>query len=153
MRELRHLHHVAPFLIYGIFCSIDQASKTLILEHFADVHREPNMTSRASEYLSKIPFVTCSLIVLNCTVHIVLFFSVMGINQFAISADQVLGGEYYRIITSAFVHGGILHIFMNMSSLLALGSNLETKFGSLKFAFFTMWSILICGTLYVFLSW
>lgn len=111
------------------------------------------MASRASEYLSKIPFITCSLILLNCTVHVVTLFSVMGINQFAISADQVLRGEYYRIITSAFIHGGILHIFMNMSSLLALGTDLEKKFGSLKFAFFTIWSILICGTLYVFLSW
>jgi rhomboid protease GluP len=111
------------------------------------------MASRAAEYLSKIPFITCSLIVLNCTVHVVLFFFVTGINQFAINADQVLSGEYYRIITSAFVHGGIMHIFMNMSSLLALGGDLETKFGSLKFAFFTVWSILICGTLYVFLNW
>jgi rhomboid protease GluP len=31
--------------------------------------------------------------------------------------DSILNGEYYRLITSIFLHGSVLHIFMNMYTL------------------------------------
>lgn len=43
-------------------------------------------------------------------------------------------GEYYRIFTAMFLHGGFLHIFSNMYVLLLLGRTLEKTVGSLKFA-------------------
>lgn len=124
-----------------------------VLVEFVSLLISLAMASRADEFLSQIPFVTRILIVLNCSVHVTLFLSSFGINKLAISAAQVLlRGEYYRIVTSAFVHGGFLHIFMNMSSLIQLGGSLEVQFGSLQFAFLTMWSILLVGALYVLLS-
>jgi rhomboid protease GluP len=40
--------------------------------------------------------------------------------------------EYYRIITGAFTHVEILHLFCNMSSLLNVGTFVESAFGSGK---------------------
>jgi rhomboid protease GluP len=41
-----------------------------------------------------------------------------------------LGGEYWRLLTAAFVHGGFLHIAMNMWCLWSLGRMAERLFGS-----------------------
>ena len=38
--------------------------------------------------------------------------------------------EYYRIITGAFTHVEVLHLFCNMSSLWSVGSFVESAFGS-----------------------
>ena len=43
-------------------------------------------------------------------------------------------GEYWRLITPMFLHGGIFHIFMNSYVLYAFGPNVEQAFGSVKFA-------------------
>ncbi len=42
-------------------------------------------------------------------------------------------GEYYRMITAMFLHGGIIHLVFNMLILHQLGTQLEYFFGSPKF--------------------
>ena len=49
--------------------------------------------------------------------------------------------EYYRLITSVFMHFGISHIMNNMLILFILGDNLERALGHIKYLFF----YLICG--------
>jgi membrane associated rhomboid family serine protease len=43
-------------------------------------------------------------------------------------------GEYYRLITATFLHGGLLHVALNMYVLWILGSMLEPPLGSGRFA-------------------
>ncbi len=43
-------------------------------------------------------------------------------------------GEYYRLVTAMFLHGGIVHIAFNMLILHQLGTQLELFLGSKKFA-------------------
>lgn len=45
----------------------------------------------------------------------------------------ILQGEYYRMVTSLFLHYGILHLAMNMWALWILGRNLESALGPLRF--------------------
>jgi len=56
-------------------------------------------------------------------------------NMFHVGAIRQ-GKQYYRIITSAFLHGNTLHLFFNMFSLYSFGSVLEYYFGSLVFLIF-----------------
>ena len=42
-------------------------------------------------------------------------------------------GEYYRLVTSAFLHDGIFHLAFNMYILWILGQILETGFGRARF--------------------
>lgn len=113
----------------------------------------PAPPSRLHEFLSSVPVITRALLVINVSVHVVIFVFSWSLNRFAISANLVLGsGEYYRVVSAAFVHAGLMHIFMNMSSLLQLGLSLEAHFGSLQFLFLSIWSILIVGMLYVLLA-
>ena len=45
----------------------------------------------------------------------------------------VAAGEYYRLLTSAFLHAGLFHILMNMFALAQLGPALEAALGRLRF--------------------
>ena len=47
---------------------------------------------------------------------------------------RIIGGEYWRLITPVFLHGGIFHIFLNSYILYMLGPNVEQAFGSVRFA-------------------
>ncbi|MDZ7548775.1 rhomboid family intramembrane serine protease, partial [Clostridium perfringens] len=39
----------------------------------------------------------------------------------------------YRLLTSAFLHGGIIHIFFNMSALNIIGREVEAVYGSKRY--------------------
>jgi membrane associated rhomboid family serine protease len=43
-------------------------------------------------------------------------------------------GESWRLLASAFLHGGLVHIGLNMMALLWIGPSLEIALGSLRFA-------------------
>ena len=45
----------------------------------------------------------------------------------------VADGEYYRLLTSAFLHGGVLHLLLNMYALFLFGPQLEAAFGRWRF--------------------
>jgi membrane associated rhomboid family serine protease len=45
----------------------------------------------------------------------------------------VADGEWYRLLTAAFLHAGILHIAFNMLALYILGSLLEPAIGTARF--------------------
>jgi len=51
----------------------------------------------------------------------------------ALVSDGVVGGEYYRIVTSMFLHYGILHLLTNMYALWVLGRSLEGVLGPIRF--------------------
>ncbi len=46
----------------------------------------------------------------------------------------VLNHEYWRLLTTVFLHGGLIHLGMNMWSLLAVGPLVERLYGNLSFA-------------------
>jgi membrane associated rhomboid family serine protease len=46
----------------------------------------------------------------------------------------VRGGQWWRLVTSMFVHGGIVHLGMNMIAIYQCGTMLEPHFGRLRFA-------------------
>lgn len=83
-----------------------------------------------------------------------LFLKLTGASSEAIYI--VLGGNYktftyglsqfYRFITNGFVHGGFMHLFFNLFSLMVLGPLIEKKYGSLKYSIILFGSI-ICGSL------
>ncbi|MBE3001793.1 rhomboid family intramembrane serine protease [Nocardiopsis sp. HNM0947] len=55
--------------------------------------------------------------------------SVLGMHGYSV----YLGGEWYRLITSAFLHGGIFHLLFNGYALFLLGNALERWLGHGRF--------------------
>lgn len=48
--------------------------------------------------------------------------------------ELVAGGEWWRLLTAAFLHGGITHVGFNMYALYLFGPQLEREVGSVPFA-------------------
>lgn len=48
-------------------------------------------------------------------------------------AAVLAGGEYYRLITSAFIHFGLPHLINNMILLICLGSYVERALGKIRY--------------------
>jgi membrane associated rhomboid family serine protease len=104
--------------------------------------------------INGLPPATAFLLGVNVFIHVVVFLSSANLNDLSIAAAPVLErGEWYRLLSSAFVHGGFFHILMNMMSLMQLAPALEQQFGTLPFAAMTAWTIIIEGLLYVSISW
>ena len=55
-------------------------------------------------------------------------------NKFALFGPAVADGDYWRIVTSGFLHAGLLHIGFNMYLLYLLGQMLEPAIGSVRFS-------------------
>jgi membrane associated rhomboid family serine protease len=66
--------------------------------------------------------------------------------------DGVANGEYYRLLTGAFLHANILHIFFNMYALLIVGPTVEAALGRLRFTVLYLISALGGSTLAYLLS-
>lgn len=49
-------------------------------------------------------------------------------------------GEWWRLVTSMFLHGGLLHVAFNSSALFELGKEIESRLGSWRFAFLYLFS-------------
>lgn len=82
------------------------------------------------------PTVTYSLIGVTAVVFGIQF--VVGIGELANEFGMwpfgiALNGEWYRLLTAAFLHGSILHIAFNMYVLFALGPTLERALGHARF--------------------
>jgi rhomboid domain-containing protein 1 len=100
------------------------------------------------------PLITLVLLVVNILIHIIVFLFSIDISPFTFNPYFIVYRyEYYRVFTSAFLHGGILHIAMNMMSLITLGGLLEPTYGSLRFLWITWAAILLAAVNYIFFAW
>ena len=85
--------------------------------------------------------VTIGLVALNMAIFVVALFSPgrLGDAQTLIGLGGNFGprttnGEWWRLVMSTFVHGGLFHLLINMAALLQLGLILERVTGRLLFA-------------------
>ncbi|MDD4970668.1 MAG: rhomboid family intramembrane serine protease [Paludibacter sp.] len=88
-------------------------------------------------------FVSCIILDLNILVFLVMVFAGLGFISFQGSDLLEWGanfkplttdGEWWRLLTSTFLHGGIMHLAANMYGLLFVGIFLEPRIGKTKFA-------------------
>jgi membrane associated rhomboid family serine protease len=77
--------------------------------------------------------VTKVLIGLNALAFLVQQVSQTFTLRFADLPVAVASGEQYRLLTSAFLHGNLLHIALNMYALYLFGPPLEVALGRLRF--------------------
>jgi rhomboid protease GluP len=95
---------------------------------------------------------TAILILVNIIVFLVMIFA--GLNIISPTPQElleiggnrgieVLNGDYWRLLTSTFIHGGLVHVLMNMFGLGLVGILLKRVIGSVKL----IWIYLVCGIL------
>lgn len=96
-------------------------------------------------------YMTLLMIILNCLIFFIhlaggryyraLMATKFGVVPFEIVNvvdlnPKVLGGPYITLITSQFLHGGLLHLLGNMWFLWIFGNNIEDIVGHYRFIFF-----------------
>lgn len=65
--------------------------------------------------------------------------------------ELIQAGQYYRLITAMFLHGGIIHIAFNMYALYSLGNLIENIYGKWKYLLiYFLAGILSTTTSYIF---
>jgi membrane associated rhomboid family serine protease len=77
--------------------------------------------------------VTYTLIAINVLAFILQMASPDLERRLVLWAPAVADGEWWRLITSAFLHYGIMHIAFNMLVLYVMGPQLEQMFGRLRY--------------------
>ncbi|MGU3651714.1 rhomboid family intramembrane serine protease [Mycolicibacterium sp. A43C] len=80
------------------------------------------------------PVITYALIAINIVMFILQMASGRLENELTLWPPAVADGQFYRLITSAFLHYGIAHILFNMYALYVIGPSLERLLGRLRFS-------------------
>lgn len=108
---------------------------------------------------NKKPIITFSLIIINVIIFSLMYLLGNGSTNTKTLIDfganyipLTKSGEYYRLLTSAFLHIGIIHLVVNMYSLFILGTHIEFFYGKLKYIFIYLYSALIGSLFTVILS-
>jgi len=82
------------------------------------------------------PGVLTRAIIAVCVVAFVLeaAFNPAVIARFSMLPPAIADGQYYRLVTAAFLHESLLHIALNMWALWIVGPVVEQAFGRLRFS-------------------
>ena len=104
--------------------------------------KNQNDAVKAEEVFSiKKPIVTYLIILVNIIMFVAMYILGRGSND---SLTLILFGannqelvlnyhQYYRLITSCFLHIGILHLFFNMYALYVIGTQIESFYGKIRY--------------------
>lgn len=79
------------------------------------------------------PVVTYTLIGLSVAAFVLQTVTPGLLGRLALWPPAVAGGDYYRLVTSAFLHYGIVHLLFNMWALYVVGPPLEEWLGRLRY--------------------
>jgi membrane associated rhomboid family serine protease len=94
--------------------------------------RQPKTSFGGREYGAK-PVITYTLIAINVVMFVLETVSRGLKSELVLFAPAVADGEWYRLLTSAFMHYGIAHLLFNMYALYVIGPPLEKWLGRLRF--------------------
>jgi rhomboid protease GluP len=111
----------------------------------------------ARAYFSRATPLTYGILVLNALIYLVMTYAaggnflsnlVTGVDPatlvaFGAKTNELLGqqGEWFRLITPIFIHGGLIHIASNSYALWIVGPQVERLYGSARFVLI----YLLCG--------
>lgn len=80
-----------------------------------------------------VPVVTYTLIAINLLAFVLQMASPDLERQLVLWSPAVADGQWWRLLTSAFLHYGLMHIAFNMLVLYVMGPQLEQTFGRLRY--------------------
>lgn len=110
-----------------------------ITEEIAKKNQESTVKAE-DVFKKKKPYVTMTIIAINVLMFLLMYIigngseDALTLLEFGANLRQLTrAGDYYRLITYAFLHIGIFHLLCNMYSLYIIGSQIENFYGKVKF--------------------
>ncbi len=99
-------------------------------------HNKSDAEKMDEVFRPKVPYVTYGLILLCILCYVVpILFGYYDslVSMFSIYPSAIKAGEYYRLLTAAFLHGNIIHLLFNCYALFVIGSQVESFLGRFKY--------------------
>lgn len=111
---------------------------------FLDITKNIEITNNTTKNRILINEKTATLILISINIIIFLFTAFLSRDIFSINTNVLViygakfgpyieAGQYYRLLTCAFLHGGLIHLLCNMYSLYILGPQINLVYGTLKY--------------------
>lgn len=138
--------------------SFTEEGLQLFIKITNDINQKNKEDAKKAEsiFKKKIPIITYGLIITNILIYVlsILFGNYNEIlNRFCLYGPNIREyGEYYRLITSGFLHGNILHLTLNCYALYIIGSQVESYMGKTKFIIIYLFSLLMGSLMSITLS-
>lgn len=107
----------------------------LFMKITEDINKKNIETSNKAEdvFSKKTPYITYILIFVNILFYVLSIISNSFYNSMVLNPSKILNGEYYRLLSCIFMHGGIIHLICNMYCLYVIGPQIESFFGKIKY--------------------
>lgn len=107
----------------------------LFMKITEDINKKNIETSNKAEdvFSKKTPYITYILIFINILFYVLSIISNSFYNSMVLNPSKILNGEYYRLLSCIFMHGGIIHLLCNMYCLYVIGPQVESFFGKIKY--------------------
>lgn len=135
---------------------LEEKGFDLIIDITKGINEKTEMENKTYEniFKEKKIIVTNILIALNVIIFLVLYaLSGTNLDVYALLnfgglfTPYVVRGEIWRLITSGFLHGGIIHLLFNMYSLYLIGTQVENFIGKWKYITIYFVSMISAGLL------
>ena len=159
-----------PFLPLGVFSVEDKERLLLTVNQGLQQFRPPDGAGHAVkntaaeerafheelEALMPVPWLTYGLIAANVLIWAAAIFQGESFMQTSVeklflwggnTASAVQAGEWWRLLTATFLHGGFMHLAMNMIGLVSVGVLVERIYGHRQYALIYFGSGLIGSAL------
>lgn len=114
-----------------------------------NIHNKTDAEKMDEIFKVKTPHITYGLMTLCILLYVmpILFGNYdFIISNFAVNKIAIRQGEYYRLLTASFLHGGFIHLFCNVYALFVIGSQVESFLGKAKYLIIYLFSA-ITGSL------
>ncbi|MBE6156903.1 MAG: rhomboid family intramembrane serine protease [Firmicutes bacterium] len=152
IKKNKFLSNIYPKITTNSFKKTDNLDK--IINVTEDINRKTETENKKYENIFKPKRIIVTKILIAICIAMY-FVSLFLTDNFASSLiilgannrGLVLSGEFYRLITSAFLHGSIAHLLVNMYSLWVIGSQVETYLGKVQYLVIYLLSALM-GSLF-----
>ena len=127
----------------------------LFLKLTSDINKKNEADNNIASDIFRIkkPYITLGIILINFIMFMLMYIFGKGstdaytlVKFGALYKPLVLKGEVFRLLTTAFLHIGVIHLLVNNYSLYVLGSQMESFLGKFKYLFVYIISA-ICGSL------
>lgn len=99
-------------------------------------HNKKDAKKINAVFKNSFPMITYWLIAVNVILYVIpILFGQYNnlINGYSVWGPAIREGEYYRLLTGIFLHGGLVHLLFNCYALFVIGSQVENFLGRFKF--------------------
>lgn len=118
----------------------------LFMKITGDINKHNQEDARKVEkvFKAKFPMITYCIIAINIIIFAVplIMDTINGggnkeaqalLEMLCVHGPSIRAGQYYRLVTGAFVHGGLMHLVFNCYTLYVIGSQIESFLGKSKY--------------------